>query len=70
MGKPIIMLPRYASRKKHTTDHQVHAVKWLRDKRGVHVAMSDDELAGAIDKAPSESNINIGEFRPSRPNRF
>jgi UDP-N-acetylglucosamine transferase subunit ALG13 len=63
MRKPIVMLPRRASDREHTTDHQLHTVRWLREKPGVYVVMSDDELAAAIDKALMAGNVAIGEFQ-------
>ena len=50
-GKPIVLVPRFAAKGEHTTDHQVHTVRWLRQKPGVYVAMSDDDLADAINRA-------------------
>ena len=70
MRKPIVMLPRYASKNEHTTDHQVHTVQWLRDKPGVHVAMMEDELEGAIDKALVNEGADFGEFRRFAPEPF
>ena len=63
MRKPIVMLPRYASRNEVTTDHQVRAVHWLRNKPGVYVAMAEDEIAGAIDLALNAGSVDIGDFR-------
>jgi UDP-N-acetylglucosamine transferase subunit ALG13 len=69
-GKSIVMLPRYASKNEHTTDHQVHTVQWLRDKPGVHVAMLEDELDGVIDKALVEGSVDLGEFHRFAPEPF
>lgn len=52
-GKTIVILPRFASLKEHTTDHQVHTVKRFMNRPGIHVAMNDDELPEAIDAAMS-----------------
>jgi UDP-N-acetylglucosamine transferase subunit ALG13 len=70
MRKPIVMLPRRAIDREHTTDHQLHTVQWLREKPGVYVAMSDVELAGAIDKALMAGNVGIGEFQRFAPEPF
>jgi UDP-N-acetylglucosamine transferase subunit ALG13 len=67
MGKPVVLLPRRASHKEHTTDHQLHTVKWLREKPGVYVAMSEDGLAEAIDKALKEQNHAIHDFSRFAP---
>jgi UDP-N-acetylglucosamine transferase subunit ALG13 len=70
MRKPIVMLPRHASKQEHTTDHQVHTVKWLCHKPGVYVAISDDELPRAIDQALLERNLEIDEFQRFAPEPF
>jgi UDP-N-acetylglucosamine transferase subunit ALG13 len=70
MGKPIVMLPRRASNQEHTTDHQLHTVRWLREKPGVYVARSDDELAYAIDRALIEGNVSTSDFRKFAPEPF
>jgi UDP-N-acetylglucosamine transferase subunit ALG13 len=70
MRKPIVLLPRLAALGEHTTDHQLHTVKWLCDKRGVYVARSGDELTLAIDKALSEGNAAMGDFPHFAPEPF
>jgi UDP-N-acetylglucosamine transferase subunit ALG13 len=70
MRKPIVMLPRRASDREHTTDHQLHTVRWLGEKPGVYVAMSDNELAVAIDKALMVENLAIGDFQSFAPEHF
>ncbi|HZP44662.1 MAG TPA: glycosyltransferase [Candidatus Binataceae bacterium] len=49
--KPLVMLPRLAANGEHTTDHQVHTARWLCDKPGVYIAMTERELPVAIAKA-------------------
>ena len=44
-GKPIVLIPRRAAQKEHTTDHQVDTAKWLEGKPGIFVVWSDDDLA-------------------------
>jgi exopolysaccharide biosynthesis glucuronosyltransferase PssE len=68
--KPIVLLPRYAANREHTTDHQVHTVQWLRDKPGVHVAMSNDELGAAIETALIERNLASDDFNKFAPQPF
>src|SRR5262245_37407346 len=63
MRKPIVMLPRLASRGEHTTDHQLHTVKWLANKPGVLVAKSEDKLSHAIDQALHCGAIAAAEFK-------
>ena len=67
--KPIVMLPRIEARREHTTDHQVHTLKWLREKPGVYAADSEDELPGAIERALAEATVFDG-FRRFAPEPF
>lgn len=70
LGKPIVMLPRHASMKEHTTNHQIHTAQWLRNMLGVHVAMTELELADAIDKALAQGAFDGGGFRSYAPDSF
>jgi len=70
MQKPIVMLPRIAAKGEHTTDHQLHTVQWLREKPGVYVAMTEDELALAIDKASNEGDVASDDFNRFAPEAF
>ena len=49
--KPIVLLPRRAAQKEHTTDHQLDTAKWLEDREGIFIAWSEKELAVAIERA-------------------
>lgn len=49
--KPIILIPRRAAHKEHTTDHQLDTAKWLENKPGIFVVWSKEELADAIVRA-------------------
>jgi UDP-N-acetylglucosamine transferase subunit ALG13 len=70
MRKPIVMLPRLASNREHTTDHQLHTVQWLCKKPGVYVATSEDKLASAIDQALHCGNIAVADFQKFAPEPF
>jgi UDP-N-acetylglucosamine transferase subunit ALG13 len=48
---PIVLIPRRAANKEHTTDHQVDTAKWLEGKSGIFIVWSDDELALVIKRA-------------------
>ncbi len=50
-GLPMVLLPRAASLREVTTDHQLHAATWLSQKPGIRVVMQADELASALDSA-------------------
>lgn len=68
--KPIVMLPRFAARQEHTTDHQLHTIKWLRDRPGVYAAMSENELESAIADAMRGGAVADGEFSTFAPESF
>ncbi len=68
--KPIVLLPRRAAFREHTTDHQVDTARWLRDKAGVYVAMTEDELADAIAQAASEPSAMTTPIQPYAPQPF
>ena len=61
---PIVLIPRRAANKEHTTDHQVDTARWLEGKPGIFVVWSDDELAPAIDHA-AEARSNLQSLIPS-----
>jgi UDP-N-acetylglucosamine transferase subunit ALG13 len=68
-SRPIVMFPRRAAFKEHTTDHQVHTARWLRSKPGVYVAMTEDELPGAIADAMANSAV-VAAVPPYAPDAF
>jgi UDP-N-acetylglucosamine transferase subunit ALG13 len=51
LNKPIVMLPRLAKYREHTTDHQIHTGRWLQEKSGVYVAFEDHDLSATIQRA-------------------
>ncbi len=70
MRKPIVLLARLAAQGEHTTDHQIHTLKWLRDKPGVYAATTEDELKTAISGALTEGNAAMGDFPNFAPEPF
>lgn len=48
--RPIVLFPRRASLGEHNTDHQVETARWLGQRPGVFVAMTEDELPDAIER--------------------
>ena len=60
-SKPIVVLPRSASKLEHTTDHQIDTAKWLKTKMGVFVAATEQELPAAISSAKAAS-LSGGEW--------
>lgn len=71
-GKPIILLPRRAADREHTTDHQLHTAVWLKGKAGIEVAMSDQELLDAVTQAVSRKadSGSLDRISKSAPERF
>jgi UDP-N-acetylglucosamine transferase subunit ALG13 len=66
-GRPIVLLPRRAALGEHTTNHQLHTATWLKDKPGVFVSTSEDDLDGALNRAHSaepEFQWNISKSAP------
>jgi UDP-N-acetylglucosamine transferase subunit ALG13 len=46
--KQMLLLPRLASQKEHTTDHQLHTADRFRDVPGLLIVSSTDELQAAM----------------------
>ncbi len=68
--RPVVMLPRLARFKEHTSDHQVHTARWLRDKPGVHVAMTEEDLPGAIAAGLAQSSQGVSPMSSHAPETF
>jgi UDP-N-acetylglucosamine transferase subunit ALG13 len=49
--KPVVLIPRRAAQKEHTTDHQLDTAKWLEDKPGIFVAWNDGDISPQIERA-------------------
>jgi UDP-N-acetylglucosamine transferase subunit ALG13 len=69
-GKPIVIMPRYASLKEHTTDHQVHTAARLRGHTGIYVAISEAELPERIEEARSSAGSWHQRLRRTAPETF
>jgi UDP-N-acetylglucosamine transferase subunit ALG13 len=69
-SKPIVLIPRRAANKEHTTDHQVDTAKWLEGKPGIFVVWSDDDLAPAIERAGQSQHNLQWLIPPSAPAPF
>ena len=65
--KPIVMLARLQARQEHTTDHQVHTLKWLREKPGVYAADTEHELPRQIERALADATAfaKFDRFAPA-----
>lgn len=55
LGKPIVLLPRHAAQKEHTTDHQIDTARWLRARPGIFVADTNDDIDQQIELARQTS---------------
>jgi UDP-N-acetylglucosamine transferase subunit ALG13 len=55
--KPIVVLPRFAAAKEHTTNHQVDTAKWMQGRPGVFVAMAEKDLDQAIIDAQAANQV-------------
>jgi hypothetical protein len=60
-------IPRFAAKHEHTTEHQVHSIKWLREMRAVCAAMSEDELESAIARAMTGGYVADAEVTSFSP---
>jgi UDP-N-acetylglucosamine transferase subunit ALG13 len=69
-GKPIVLIPRRAANKEHTTDHQLDTAKWLQGKPGIFVVWSDHELDEEIAGAERSANNIQLLVPPSAPEPF
>ena len=69
-GRPIVLLPRRAKLKEHTTDHQLHTAQWLREKPGVYVAMTETDVPAMIGAALSKGATLQDRLPPHAPNDF
>lgn len=67
LGKPIVLLPRLASAREHTTDHQLHTAGWLGARPGIFVARSEDDLPDQIAAAQqrARSQDPLSKFAPT-----
>lgn len=69
-SRPIVLFPRRAAYREHTTDHQVHTARWLQQKPGVHVAMTEAELPEAIAAGLAQSDVVVNAVPPHAPDAF
>lgn len=68
--KPIVLLPRRAAMKEHTTDHQLDTARWLEDKPGIFVAWTDDEVGPQIERAIRSAGTVQSQIPTSAPPEF
>jgi UDP-N-acetylglucosamine transferase subunit ALG13 len=68
-GKPIVLVPRYADAREHTTDHQVHTANFLRGRQGVVICERGDSIDACIQEAAGKST-ETGNFSKYAPPDF
>ncbi len=49
-GKPIIIFPRKASLGEHRNEHQLATAKKFKDRKGIYVAFSEEQLLELLDR--------------------
>lgn len=69
-ARPIVLFPRLAALKEHTSDHQLQTARWLRHKRGVYIVMSEEELPPAIEAARARPEVVVEPIPPHAPVAF
>ena len=52
MGKPLIIFPRRASLGEHRNEHQLATANALKDRQGIYVAETEDELEHLLTSGP------------------
>jgi UDP-N-acetylglucosamine transferase subunit ALG13 len=68
--KPIVLVPRRAAQKEHTTDHQLDTAKWLEGKPGIFVAWTEADLPVQIERASQAANTLQSQIPISAPQPF
>jgi UDP-N-acetylglucosamine transferase subunit ALG13 len=68
--KPIVLFPRRAAQKEHTTDHQVDTAKWLENKVGIFVAWTESDLGIQIDRAREATEGDRFQIPRYAPEQF
>lgn len=68
--KPIVLIPRRAAQKEHTTDHQLDTAKWLEGKPGIFIAWTEADLPLQIECASNAANTHQSQIPLSAPQPF
>jgi UDP-N-acetylglucosamine transferase subunit ALG13 len=68
--KPIVLVPRRAAEREHTTDHQLDTARWLEDKPGIFIAWSEDDLGRALERADHSVGKIQSLIQSSAPQSF
>lgn len=68
--KPIVLVPRRAAQKEHTTDHQLDTAKWLEGKPGIFIAWTEADLPIQIERASRTENMLHSQIPVSAPQPF
>ena len=68
-GTPLLLFPRRADHREHTTDHQLHTARWLAEKAGIAIINDASNIDGAIVKAKA-TLATRGAFEKQAPSAF
>ena len=63
--KPIVILPRRGDLGEHRNNHQIATAERFRDRPGIYVAMTEDELPGILDSLVAEGGAQVTGAAPS-----
>lgn len=66
-GKPLLLLPRLGALRETRNDHQVATARWLAERPGIWVAMSENELASALDARARLTSKTIAGSTEAEP---
>lgn len=67
IGKQMLLLPRQASLREHTTDHQLHTAAKFRDRPGILIVDDVEALQremGRLARNPTEGSAGIANSAP------
>lgn len=68
-GKPLVLVPRYADTREHTTDHQLHTAGRLRGRPGIAICERGDDIGRRIGEVEGRASHG-GDFPPHAPPQF
>lgn len=60
--RPIILIPRDASRGEHRNDHQQATARWLEGVPGVHIAWSAEQLIALLNEPLKQTEASLTDF--------
>jgi UDP-N-acetylglucosamine transferase subunit ALG13 len=70
IGRPLVLVPRSAAHREHTTDHQLDTARWLDGRPGVKIANTGDTLESAIREHMANFAGNLDRIGDAAPQSF